>query len=160
MSQQIAFIHGLEGSSRGFKAKLLRKEMAAILIPDFRGSLLQRMSQLSAILHPYPGWILIGSSFGGLMAALYARQNPQRVQRLILLAPALVWPEFWWEATLPITVPTVIYHGIQDHIIPIDTVQKLAENFFHELEFRRVSDDHGLHKTASNLDWQELVAAH
>ena len=40
---------------------------------------------------------LIGSSFGGWAAAAYAEQHPERVDRLLLLSPALAWQEAQWE---------------------------------------------------------------
>ena len=40
---------------------------------------------------------LIGSSFGGWVAAAYAERYPERVDRLLLLSPALAWQEDQWE---------------------------------------------------------------
>jgi pimeloyl-ACP methyl ester carboxylesterase len=39
--------------------------------------------------------VLMGSSLGGYLAALYADRHPKRVDRLILLAPALRFLERW-----------------------------------------------------------------
>ena len=87
MSQSnMMFLHGLEGTSQGVKANLLRGLFPEILIPDFSGDLETRMTALEKILGAQRGWILIGSSFGGLMAALFACQHPEQVHRLILLA--------------------------------------------------------------------------
>ena len=82
--RKIMFLHGLEGSSRGVKAQMLRKLFPFILIPDFSGTLAQRMEQLTAILSGGQSWILIGSSFGGLMAALYSDQYPHQVEKMII----------------------------------------------------------------------------
>ena len=40
--------------------------------------------------------ILMGSSLGGYLAALYACQHPE-IERLILLAPAFQFPRRWRE---------------------------------------------------------------
>ncbi|PIZ26267.1 MAG: alpha/beta hydrolase, partial [Chloroflexi bacterium CG_4_10_14_0_8_um_filter_57_5] len=48
--------------------------------------------QLEAILGAQTGWTIIGSSLGGLMAALFATQAPGQVRKLALLAPALILP--------------------------------------------------------------------
>jgi pimeloyl-ACP methyl ester carboxylesterase len=157
MHSKIMFIHGLEGSSGGYKAKLLRNLFVQISIPDFGGTLAQRMEHLSRLLGSSSGWILIGSSFGGLMAALYTCRYPQRVQKLIMLAPALVWPEFAQQPLAQVSVPTVIYHGIQDKVIPIAYVKELAQAVFINLEFNAVDDDHSLHKITSEIDWLSLV---
>lgn len=151
------FIHGLEGSSQGVKATLLRSFFPQILTPDFRGDLNERMDALENLLGDINGWILIGSSFGGLMAALFARQHPQQVARLILLAPALIWPDFVHQAAPPITVPTVIYHGSQDNLIPLHDLRAIAKYNFINLTFHEVDDDHGLYKTVHSIDWHGLL---
>ena len=159
MSQSnMMFLHGLEGTSQGVKANLLRGLFPEILIPDFSGDLETRMTALEKILGARRGWILIGSSFGGLMAALFACQHPEQVQRLILLAPALIWPDFASQPPPPIDVPALIYHGKQDHLVPIDMVQTLAKQVFNRLEFHAMDDDHGLYKTVHSLDWKAILA--
>ncbi|MBU0511396.1 MAG: alpha/beta hydrolase [Chloroflexi bacterium] len=165
-TRQLIFIHGLEGSSQGVKARLLRGIFTGILTPDFRGSLAERMEHLTAILIPAetgasepPQWIIIGSSFGGLMGALFTCHHPDRVRKLILLAPALVWPEFASHSPEPVSVPTVVYHGERDEVIPLDLVQPLAEKVFLNLTFHAVDDDHGLYKTGHAIDWPALVGS-
>ena len=163
-NRQLIFIHGLEGSSQGVKARLLRGIFPGILTPDFRGPLAERMEHLAAVLLPTetgasepPQWIIIGSSFGGLMGALFACRHPDLVQKLILLAPALVWPEFASHPSEPVSVPTVVYHGKRDEVIPLALVQHLAEKVFQNLTFHAVDDDHGLYKTVHAIDWPGLV---
>lgn len=153
----LIFIHGLEGSSQGIKATLLRGRFPGILTPDFRGSLDERMSSLREILGDAFGWRIVGSSFGGLMAALFACQRPHQVDRLVLLAPALVWPDFANAPQGPVDIPVVIYHGRQDELLPLDMVRSIAERSFTNLDFRVVEDDHGLYKTVHSLDWQHLL---
>ena len=69
---RVIFIHGLMGDSMGVKATLLREKFPRILTPDFDGSLDERMGSLREILGEIDGWTMIGSSFGGLLAAIYA----------------------------------------------------------------------------------------
>ena len=156
-AQRLIFLHGLEGSSRGVKATLLRGLFPHILTPDFSGSLDERMDQLRAILGGNAIWTMVGSSFGGLMASLFACQRPQQVNKLVLLAPALVWPDFASSPPAPISVPTTIYHGSKDEIIPVVLTQKLAKQVFLNLTFHVVDDDHGLYKTVHAIDWVELL---
>ncbi len=153
----LIFLHGLEGSSQGVKATLLRERFAGILTPDFRGSLDERMGALLDLLEEKMGWTMIGSSFGGLMAALFACQHPGQVEKMILFAPALIWPDFAANPPDPIEVPTIIYHGTQDKIVPIEPTRQLAETVFSNLDFRAVDDDHGLYHTVHEIDWGELV---
>jgi pimeloyl-ACP methyl ester carboxylesterase len=153
----LIFIHGLEGSSQGVKARLLRDIFPGIIVPDFQGHLSQRMDQLESLLSLPHTWTIIGSSFGGLMAALYARHFPQRIQKLILLAPAILWPDFKGGVSGQITTPTIIYHGYGDRILPLDIVYQISQSAFANVEFHAVDDDHALHHTTSILDWRQLV---
>jgi pimeloyl-ACP methyl ester carboxylesterase len=156
-NQNLIFIHGLAGSSQGVKARLLRGLFPGILTPDFPGSLEQRMAQLNAILGTQRNWTIIGSSLGGLMAALFASEHPDQVKRLVLLAPALIWPDFAANPPAPVDVPTIIYHGRQDAYVPLESTRELAERVFHNLKFHAVDDDHGLYKTVHALDWFALL---
>ena len=83
------FLHGLESSSRGTKSCYFHDRFPDIIIPDFQGSLEQRMQDLRQHLKGSSDIRIIGSSFGGLMAAIYAMENEDCVKEIILLAPAL-----------------------------------------------------------------------
>ena len=126
----LIFIHGLEGTSQGTKATLLRGLYPAMLTPDFRGTLEQRMATLYPILGDGDVWTLVGSSFGGLMAALFACQRPAQVRKLVLMAPALVLPQFAASPPASVDVPTVVYHGRQDQIVPLEPTRQLAQRVF------------------------------
>jgi pimeloyl-ACP methyl ester carboxylesterase len=156
--QRLIFLHGLFGSSQGFKARLLRSQFPEMVIPDFQGDLEERMAQLAPVLGQFPEWTVIGSSFGGLMAALVACRQPGLVRKLVLLAPALIWPDFAAEPPGPIDVPTLAYHGLQDDVIPLAAVQPLLEKVFNKLELHVVADDHSLHETVTGLDWPALLS--
>ncbi len=154
----IIFIHGLISSGQGFKARLLRERLPGILTPDFPGDLDERMAKLEAILAEENAPILIGSSFGGLMAALYLCRHPHRVKKAILLAPALPFHAFADAPPEPCDVPVIIYHGKQDAIVPLEPTRALAERVFRNLTFHQVDDDHMLHETVQRLDWPALIA--
>lgn len=79
-NSRIVFIHGSSGDkSQTYKARLLREVFPGMVTPDFDGDLPERMAQLGAILGNETGWTLIGSSLGGLMAAIFAAQAPGQV---------------------------------------------------------------------------------
>lgn len=156
---QTVFIHGLEGTSQGVKATLLRNLFPQIVIPDFRGSIQERMAVLEGELARHDTWTVIGSSLGGLMAALYTCQHPASVRKLILLAPALILPVFSENVTTPVDTTTLLIHGTQDNIVPLEPVQRIAEKAFKNLTFISVEDDHGLYKTVHQLDWLELLSS-
>jgi len=156
--ERAIFIHGLEGNNQGVKASLLRGLYPGMLIPDFPGSLAERMQRLEQITVDQEGWTLIGSSLGGLMAAMFTCRHPSQVRKQILLAPALIWPEF--RANLPeaVDTPTVVYHGTQDTVIPLAAVQAICEKIFTTLEFNVVDDDHGLYQTVHQINWNALLS--
>jgi len=154
---RIILIHGLMGSSQGKKAIYLRGLYPGILVPDFRGTVDERMSSLEDILGSGDGWRIIGSSLGGLMGAMYTCQHPDRVKKLVLLAPALIWPAFIENNPQPVSVPVVLYHGSQDELIPVGKVRSIAEKVFTNLTFFEVDDDHGLYKSLQEIDWDKTL---
>ena len=91
------------------------------------------------------------------MGALYTCQHPEQVKKLILLAPALTWPGFADHSSAPISVPTVVYHGRGDTIVPLEPVRAVCERVFTDLTFHAVDDDHRLLETAQAIDWPSLV---
>jgi pimeloyl-ACP methyl ester carboxylesterase len=151
------FIHGLESSNQGAKAIYFRERFPEMLIPYFSGDLRERMDALHELLMAKTGITLIGSSFGGLMASLFAMGDEERVDRLILLAPALNHMESSGFPLREISVPVLIYHGEQDEVIPIHAVEKAAQKYFRNFTFNRVQDDHFLHKTFQAIDWKTLL---
>lgn len=153
----LMFIHGLISSGQGDKATFLRTQLPGLLTPDFSGTLDQRMAQLTVILGDTPGWTLIGSSFGGLMATLFACQHPAQVRQLILLAPALTWPDFVHRLPPPTDVPTTIYHGRADDVVPLAPTRAIAARLFTRMTFHEVDDGHDLYATVRTLDWPGLL---
>ncbi len=152
------FIHGLLSSGQGFKARFFREIFPDILTPDFPGDLAERMAKLERILAINEEHILIGSSFGGLMAALYTCQHPQNVKKAILLAPALPFHAFADHPPKPCDVPVVIFHGEKDTVVPLEPTRELARRVFNNLTFHVVDDDHMLHQTVVSLDWRALIS--
>ena len=87
--QNIIFIHGLESSGKGFKGTLLRRVLPGCLTPDFlpyssdisiKDLLEKRMEQLIPILKNKTEWIIIGSSFGGLMGTIFTLNFPSNTR--------------------------------------------------------------------------------
>ena len=150
------FIHGLESSGSGYKGKFFKKIFNDILCPDFKGDFYSRMEKLNKILKDEKEIFIIGSSYGGLMATKFANDNQERVKRMILLAPAIIFENIITE-DMKINVPTIIYHGIKDNVVPLNETKKLAKKIFNDLKFFEVDDDHLLHKTLEKISWKELI---
>lgn len=162
----IIFIHGLESSGHGFKGNLFRKKIPGCLTPDlkpydpnipYQKLLIDRMQQLNRILVKRESWKIIGSSFGGLMAALFTLKNPNNVKKLILLAPLLATPELNPSKYNSVNLPVIVYHGRNDQVISIKPTKKRAKRLFSNLRYNIVDDDHILHPTVEALDWHHLL---
>ena len=151
------FIHGLESTSYGTKGEFFRNKFPDMILEDFVGPLDQRMDKLNRCLQQKADLVLVGSSYGGLMAAIYACRTPQAVRKLILLAPALDLIEFQPCLASRIETPTVLYHGRFDDVVPPQAVQAIAQRVFVNLDHHSVEDDHSLHHTFSSMPWDDLL---
>src|SRR6185437_13922113 len=106
---RFVYLHGFASGPASRKASFFRERLAghgiALEIPDlaegnFRG--LTLTAQLQAIQRLGQGpLVLIGSSLGGYLAALYAAVHPGQVERMVLLAPAFNFYELWTETLGP-----------------------------------------------------------
>lgn len=151
------FIHGQESSSQGTKGLFFRDLAPQMIIPDFAGDLSSRMTELYEILRGRSTITLIGSSLGGLMAGLYAFQNPDKVKKLILLAPALNLPEFEPCLSETLTIPVSVFHGKNDEVIQCQAIKVIAERVFPKLTFTVLDDDHRLTTTFAKIDWPQVL---
>ncbi|MFX1570792.1 MAG: alpha/beta hydrolase [Promethearchaeota archaeon] len=164
--ENIIFIHGLESSGNGFKGQLLRKFLPSCLTPNFlpysseisiKNLLKNRMEQLYPILNDKEQWIIIGSSFGGLMGTLFTLEFPNKVSKLILLAPYLSSGILRIKKYNPVDVPVLVFHGRHDKIVSSKLTLVYAEKIFTNLSYNIVDDNHLLHKTVQALNWKKII---
>lgn len=128
-----------------------------MIVEDFNGTLDQRMGKLNHLLSDHSSLIMVGSSFGGLMAAIYALENPNRVKKLILLAPALTFPDVEPYLHHRVEIPVTVYHGKKDDVVPAAPTYEVARRIFGNLAFNAVDDGHMLSKTFKGIDWDDLL---
>ena len=159
MKYTLVFIHGLESTSQGNKAQHFRKLFPEMIIEDYAGDFETRMRKLKRVLKGKDNLILVGSSFGGLMAARFALDDEPRVKKLILLAPALILEGFENAVNQKLQLPVIIYHGIRDDVVDPYAVKKIAEKTFDHLEHHLVDDDHPLNSVFPQLDWPKLLCS-
>ena len=157
MANQLVFIHGLESTAQGTKGQFFREFFPQMLIEDYTGDFATRMRKLHGLLAGIADLILVGSSYGGLMAAQYAIENENSVRKMILLAPALNLTEFKPPQNTKLHMPVIIYHGTNDDVVDPDAVKTIALKYFSNLEHNFVDDDHSLHKTFPLIDWKKLL---
>ena len=157
MSTTRVFIHGLESSAQGTKGIYFRKRYSDMIIENYPGSLESRMDKLRGILTDKEDLVLVGSSYGGLMAAMYACDNEHKIKSLVLLAPALDLEEFKPYLNRKIEVPVELYHGSRDDIVPLGQVREIASKIFKNLSHHIVDDDHPLSATFTSFAWDNLL---
>lgn len=151
------FLHGLDSSSKGTKGKWFRDRFPEMIIPDFTGSLDTRLKIFEQVVAGLDELVLTGSSFGGLMAAIFALENESRVKKVILLAPALNFPDFSSFSCRSLPVPAILYIGSRDTVCPPEIVIPAAKNVFADLSVFVSDDDHLLHDTFTSIDWKEVL---
>ncbi|MBN1828445.1 MAG: alpha/beta fold hydrolase [Deltaproteobacteria bacterium] len=151
------FIHGLESSSAGTKGLFFSKRYPGMIVEDYPGAFGKRMAKLENLLAGKDNLIIVGSSYGGLMAAVFACRHQHRLNKLILLAPALNLEEFSLCRALRIQLPVTVIHGTGDTVVPLAEVRSIAEDVFLNLAYQIVDDDHSLHRTFPLMDWNELL---
>ena len=152
------FIHGLESSGRGAKGMYFRDRYKDMIIEDFAGFFKQRMEKLESLLSGERDLILVGSSYGGLMAATYACLHEDRILKLILLAPALHLDEYGPWLNKKLFMPITIFHGIRDEVVPLDAIRDVAARLYANHTFHVMEDDHSLNETFTTYDWDNLLS--
>nr|WP_320010984.1 YqiA/YcfP family alpha/beta fold hydrolase [uncultured Desulfobulbus sp.] len=150
------FLHGLDSSIEGTKAKWFRQNFPQMRMQNYDGPLEKRLSQLKTQVASMERLILVGSSFGGLMATCFAIEQPHQCLRLVMLAPALNF-EGYKPPEVKIDVPTLLIMGRHDTVCPPALVQPKAQATFNNLEIRLEEDDHMLHDIFPRLDWPALL---
>jgi pimeloyl-ACP methyl ester carboxylesterase len=151
------FIHGLESSGKGTKGVFFSERYPDMIVEDFFGTFPQRMEKLELVLAGKSNLILVGSSYGGLMAATYACLHEERVNRMILLAAALNLDEYAPCINKQLSLPITLFHGLQDDVVPLPAVRDIAERLFVNHVFNAVEDDHSLSRTFLTYDWDAFL---
>jgi pimeloyl-ACP methyl ester carboxylesterase len=103
------YLHGFASGPHSTKARYFRehfvREGRELLVPDLAEGDFERLTisgQLAVIERAVAGdhAVLIGSSMGGYLAALFGARHPN-VERVLLLAPAFGFTSLWAETMDP-----------------------------------------------------------
>jgi pimeloyl-ACP methyl ester carboxylesterase len=126
---QVVFLHGLETGPHGAKWRALSAVLAGVIAPDCEGvmDIEERLSVVERALAGKGDLLLVGSSFGGLAAVLFASRHPDRVRGCVLCAPAVHRTAAAGVEWLP--AETVIIHGRDDEVVPLREVEAFARRF-------------------------------
>jgi alpha/beta superfamily hydrolase len=152
---RVQFIHGLEGSPQGAKARLLAHHFdtltPAMDTGDFDACVAVQADALAA----FQPDVLVASSFGGAVAVELLRRGLWRGATLLLAQAALRRNA---PAELPPDVPVWLVHGLRDEQIDIEDSRRLAATGSPErVVLHEVDDDHSLHETVRSGRLVELV---
>lgn len=156
---RVQFIHGLEGSPQGSKARQLAENFETITpameTQDFESCVRVQAEKLAR----FRPDILVGSSFGGAVAVALLERGLWRGPTLLLAQAALRYDP---TARLPEDVSVWIVHGLQDEIIdPADSRRLAATGSPERVRLIEVEDDHSLHASVASgalTGWVESLA--
>src|SRR5260370_42470239 len=104
VTPRLIYLHGFASSPSSQKARYFRERFEdagiQLAVPDLADGDFERLTitgQLRVIERVASGEAvsLLGSSFGGYLAALYAVRHPEQVHQLVLMAPAFGFGRGW-----------------------------------------------------------------
>ena len=158
---RVQFVHGLEGSPQGAKARLFAEHFDTVTpamdTSDFEASV---KAQATALVSHRPD-ILVGSSFGGAVVVELLARGLWHGPTLLLAQAAIHYDP---TARLPEDVPIWLVHGKDDTLIDPEHSRRLAATASSDtVRLIEVEDDHPLHASVDSgviLDWvSDLVAS-
>lgn len=155
---RVQFVHGLEGSPRGSKARLLAAHFdartPAMDTADFESCVRTQADVLSE----FEPDVLVGSSFGGAVAVALLERGLWRGPTLLLAQAALRYDE---NARLPEGVTVWLVHGQGDEIVDPEESRQLARTGSPErVRLIEVDDDHPLHRSVESgklIEWVRAI---
>jgi hypothetical protein len=158
---RVQFVHGLEGSPQGSKARLLAEHFdartPAMDTRDFDASVALQADAARSFVPD----VLVGSSFGGAVAVAMLQRGLWRGPTLLLAQAAL---RMGLEPRLPSDVWVWLVHGARDELIDVADSRALAAAGCPErTRLIEVDDDHPLRASVADgslVRWiRELAAA-
>jgi predicted alpha/beta hydrolase family esterase len=144
----LIWAHGLWGSPNGSKITAIRDSGIEVISHDFNDmELIDRVELLEKTME-VGNVVLAGSSWGGLACALAAQRKSDKLKGLLLLAPALHYPEppnnNPEDLIAPKEIAVTIIHSIEDDIVPISASKDYIERSGNNIKLIEVNDNHVL----------------
>jgi alpha-beta hydrolase superfamily lysophospholipase len=155
---RVQFVHGLESSPQGVKARLFDEHFTArtpvMDTHDFEGSIAVQ----SRALTEFAPHVVVGSSYGGAIVVAMIQRGIWRGPTLLLAQAALRRGQ---PSELPRDVDVWLVHGARDEIIDPEDSRILARGGAPErVRLIEVDDVHSLHTTVEDgrlVAWVEAL---
>lgn len=156
-SPRVQFIHGLEGSPHGAKARLFADHFTtstpAMDTKDFPSCVAVHEAEIPA----FRPDVLVGSSFGGAVAIELLHRGAWTGPTLLLAQAAF---RMGTRRSLPEDRVVWLVHGTNDEVVDIDDSRQLARTGTSALvRLIEVDDDHSLHAMVADGRLVDLVRA-
>lgn len=153
---RVQFIHGLEGSPKGSKARVLARRFETrtptMDTQDFEACVACQAETLAS----FRPDVLVGSSFGAAVAVALLERGLWRGPTLLLAQAALRQRS---DARLPEDVTVWLVHGRQDEVIDPADSRKLAQTGAADrVRLIEIDDDHPLHASVASGQLVRWVA--
>ncbi len=152
---RVQFVHGLEGSPHGAKARLLAAHFDALTPAMDTSDFESAVATQAEALRRFAPDVLVGSSFGGAVAVALLERGLWRGPTLLLAQAAIHYDA---EARLPQDATVWLVHGLQDTLLHVDESRRLAATGSPDrVRLIEVDDDHPLHASVARGDLVEWV---
>lgn len=154
-SLRVQFVHGLEGSPQGAKARLFADHFTASTpamdTKDFEASVAVQEKEIVS----FRPDVLVGSSFGGAVAVELLNRGAWTGPTLLLAQAAVRQGK---SAALPNGRRVWLVHGTNDDVVDVDESRQLARTGTPSLvRLIEVDDDHSLHAMVADGRLVDLV---
>lgn len=120
---RVLFMHGLESSPQGNKARYLARHFEVYTPAMNTGDFPACLEQQAAAIAEFRPDVVVGSSFGGALAVLLLVRGVWAGPTLLL---AQASARFDPTLELPENVPVLLVHGTRDDVIDMEGSRRLA----------------------------------
>lgn len=161
----VFFSHGKESGPNGIKIQQLRAlldkrgisaeslDYTDTFDPMIRAARLSSRVRDFVTENPLTPWMLVGSSMGGAVSLLAARDlAPElRPSGIFLMAPAVFMPGYGAEPLPDLRCPVSLMHGWQDDIIPPENAIRFAQHFPEQIRLMMLPAGHTLNEVLPDV---------